>query len=85
MEDLLRLTILPLTRMTISWREAGQAMELIQDLLTAVLLLIWAIGSIALVICLIQNFIIDRKREKREEARAKRDKEYHGKRMSALR
>ena len=60
-------------------------MEFIQNLLTAILLGIWAIGSIALVICLIQNFIIDRRREKREEARAARDKEYHEKRMSALR
>ena len=46
---------------------------------------IWAIGSIALVICLVQNLINDRKQEKREEAKAERDKEYHEKRMSDLR
>ena len=60
-------------------------MELIQNLLATVLLGIWAIGSIALVICLVQNLINDRKQEKREEAKAERDKEYHEKRMSDLR
>ena len=60
-------------------------MEFIQNLLATVLLGIWAIGSIALVICLVQNIINDRKQEKREEAKAERDKEYHEKRMSDLR
>ena len=60
-------------------------MEFIQNLLATVLLGIWAIGSIALVICLVQNLINDRKQEKREAARAERDKEYHEKRMSDLR
>ena len=60
-------------------------MEFIQNLLVTILLGIWAIGSIALVICLIQNLINDRKQEKREEAKAERDKEYHEKRMRDLR
>ena len=60
-------------------------MEFIQNLLATVLLGIWAIGSIALAICLVQNLINDRKQEKREEAKAERDKEYHEKRMSDLR
>ena len=60
-------------------------MEFIQNLLATVLLGIWAIGSIALVISLVQNLINDRKQEKREEAKAERDKEYHEKRMSDLR
>ena len=60
-------------------------MEFIQNLLATVLLGIWAIGSSALVICLVQNLINDRKQEKREEAKAERDKEYHEKRMSDLR
>lgn len=60
-------------------------MEFIQNLLATILLGIWAIGSIALVICLVQNLINDRKQEKREEAKAERDKEYHEKRMSDLR
>ena len=60
-------------------------MEFIQNLLATVLLGIWAIGNIALVICLVQNLINDRKQEKREEAKAERDKEYHEKRMSDLR
>ena len=60
-------------------------MEFVQNLLVTILLVIWAIGSIALVICLIQNFINDRKQEKREAARAERDKEYHEKRMGDLR
>lgn len=60
-------------------------MEFIQNLLVTILLGIWAVGSIALVICLVQNFINDRKQEKREAARAERDKEYHEKRMNDLR
>lgn len=60
-------------------------MEFIQNLLVTILLGIWAISSVTLVICLIQNFINDRKQEKRETARAERDKEYHEKRMSDLR
>ena len=60
-------------------------MEFIQNLLVTILLGIWAVGSIALVICLVQNFINDRKQEKREAARAELDKEYHEKRMSDLR
>lgn len=49
-------------------------MEFIQNLLVTILLGIWAIGSITLVICLVQNFINDRKQEKREAARAERDR-----------
>ena len=60
-------------------------MEFIQTLIVTILLGIWAIGSVALVACLVQNFINDRKQEKREAARAERDKEYHEKRMSDLR
>ena len=60
-------------------------MEFVQNLLVTILLGIWAIGSIALVICLVQNFINDRKQEKREAARAERDKEYHEKRMKEMR
>ena len=60
-------------------------MEFIQNLLATILLGIWAIGSIALVICLVQNLINDRKQEKREEAKAERDREYHEKRMNDLR
>ena len=52
-------------------------MEFIQNLIVTILLGIWAIGSVALVACLVQNFINDRKQEKREAARAERDKEYH--------
>ena len=60
-------------------------MEFIQNLLVTILLGIWAISSVTLVICLIQNFINDRKQEKREVASAERDKEYHEKRMNDLR
>ena len=52
-------------------------MEFIQNLLVTILLGIWAIGSITLVICLVQNFINDRRQEKREAARAERDSHIH--------
>ena len=60
-------------------------MEFIQNLIETILLGIWAVGSVALVACLIQNIIHDRNQEKREVARAERDKEYHEKRMGDLR
>ena len=60
-------------------------MEFIQNLIVTILLGIWAIGSVTLVLCLIQNIIHDRNQEKREVARAKRDEEYHEKRMKEMR
>jgi beta-lactamase regulating signal transducer with metallopeptidase domain len=60
-------------------------MEFIQNLIVTILLGIWAVGSVALVFCLIQNIIHDRNQEKREVARAKRDEEYHEKRMKEMR
>ena len=60
-------------------------MEFIQNLIVTILLGIWAVGSVALVLCLIQNIIHDRNQEKREVARANRDEEYHEKRMKEMR
>lgn len=60
-------------------------MEFILNLIAALLLAVWVIGSVILVIAFILNIIHDHKQEKREEARAKRDQEYHEKRMSDLR
>ena len=60
-------------------------MEFIQNLIVTILLGIWAVGGVALVACLIQNIIHDRNQEKREVARAERDKEYHEKRMKEMR
>ena len=60
-------------------------MEFIQNLIVTILLGIWAVGSVALVLCLIQHIIHDRNQEKREVARAKRDEEYHEKRMKEMR
>ena len=60
-------------------------MEFIQNLIVTILLGIWAVGSVALVACLIQNIIHDRNQETREVARAERDKEYHEKCMKEMR
>ena len=60
-------------------------MEFIQNLFATILLGVWVVGSIGLVVCLVQNIIHDRNQEKREVARADRDKEYHEKRMKELR
>ena len=60
-------------------------MEFIQNLIVTILLGIWAVGSVALVLCLIQNIIHDSNQEKRVVARAKRDEEYHEKRMKEMR
>ena len=59
-------------------------MEMIQTILITVLLLTWLCISISFLVTVIQSFIYDHKREKREQAQAERDKEYHEKRMENL-
>lgn len=57
-------------------------MEMIQNILVTALLGIWACVSAGFFVWILQGVIIDRKREKREEARAARDLEYHERRMN---
>ena len=56
-------------------------MTTIQTILITALLFAWLCISISFLVTVIQSFIYDRKREKRELAQAERDKEYHAKRM----
>ena len=57
-------------------------MEMIQNILITVLLCVWVCLSAGFFVWILQDVIIDRKREKREEARAARDLEYHERRMN---
>ena len=57
-------------------------MELIQNILVTALLGVWVCLSVGFFVWILQGIIIDRKREKREEARAARDLEYHERRMN---
>ena len=59
-------------------------MTTIQAILITALLFAWLCISISFLVTVIQSFIYDRKREKRELAQAERDKEYHAKRMESL-
>ena len=59
-------------------------MDIIEFILLMVLTFVWLCFSIVFLVSQIQSFIYDRKREKRELAQAERDKEYHTKRMDAL-
>lgn len=59
-------------------------MTTIQTILITALLFAWLCISISFLVTVIQSFIYDRKREKRELAQAERDKEYHAKRMADL-
>ena len=59
-------------------------MEINEFILLMVLTFVWLCFSIVFLVSQIQSFIYDRKREKRELAQAERDKEYHTKRMDAL-
>lgn len=61
-------------------------MTTIQTILITALLFAWLCISISIsfLVTVIQSFIYDRKREKRELAQAERDKEYHAKRMEEL-
>lgn len=59
-------------------------MEIIEFILLMVLTFVWLCFSVVFLVSQIQSFIYDRKREKRELAQAERDKEYHTKRMDAL-
>ena len=57
-------------------------MELIQNILVTALLGVWVCLSAGFFVWSLQGVIIDRKREKREEAKAARDLEYHERRMN---
>ena len=57
-------------------------MELIQTILITALLGVWVCLSAGFFVWILQGVIIDRKREKREEARTARDLEYHERRMN---
>ena len=59
-------------------------MTTIQTILITALLFAWLCISISFLVTAIQSFIYDRRRKKRELAQAKRDKEYHVKRMEDL-
>ena len=59
-------------------------MTTIQAILITALLFAWLCISISFLVTVIQSFIYDRKREKRELAQTERDKEYHTKRMEDL-
>ena len=59
-------------------------MTTIQTILITALLFAWLCISISFLVTVIQSFIYDRKREKRELAQAERDKEYHATRMEEL-
>ena len=54
------------------------------ELLLDILLGSFALVSLTGLVCSIQSAIYDRRREKREQAQAKRDLEYHEKRMKEL-
>lgn len=56
-------------------------MEMMQGLLVTVLLTIWVAVSAAFLVAMVQNIIMDHRREKRNQAQALRDLEYHQKRM----
>lgn len=56
-------------------------MTTLQTILVTVLIAIWLIFSVVFLITAIQSWIYDRKREKREQESAARDKEYHELRM----
>ena len=59
-------------------------MTTIQTILITALLFAWLCISISFLVTVIQSYIYDRKREKRELAQAERDKEYHARRMEDL-
>lgn len=59
-------------------------MATFETILVCALLFIWLCFSVVFLITAIQTLVYDRKREKREQAQAARDLEYHNKRMEAL-
>lgn len=59
-------------------------MTIIQTLLATGIMAVWFCISIAIMLCSIQSFINDCKREKRECEQAQRDREYHEERMKNL-
>ena len=57
-------------------------MTTLQTVLTTALLVMWLCFSITFLVSVIQSFIFDRRREKREQEKEQRDLEYHEERMS---
>lgn len=60
-------------------------MTIIQTILFIAGIFSWVCVGGIILICSIQSFIYDRKREKREEKKAEQDDEYHTIRMKDLR
>lgn len=56
-------------------------MEMIQGFLLTILLAGWICISVGFFVAVVQNIIMDHRREKRNQAQLLRDLEYHEKRM----
>ena len=56
-------------------------MEMIQGFLLTILLAVWICISVGFFVAVVQNIIMDHRREKRNQAQLLRDLEYHEKRM----
>ena len=56
-------------------------MEMIQGFLLTILLAVWICISVGLFVAVVQNIIMDHRREKRNQAQILRDLDYHEKRM----
>lgn len=59
-------------------------MTIIELIFVIALVVIWGCFGVSMLISTIQNFIYDKRREKRELERDAREREYHEKRMKNL-
>lgn len=88
MAELLLLMISALLLMKISWHKGGLDMDgtvsILTETLVNILLGTFAATTLCWAFAGVQSIINDFKREKRERESAKRDEEYHLKRMSEL-
>ena len=56
-------------------------MEMIQGFLLTILLAVWICVGVGFFLAVVQDIIMDHRREKRNQAQILRDLEYHEKRM----
>lgn len=59
-------------------------MTIIELIFVIALVVIWGCFGVSMLISTIQNFIYDKRREKRELERDEREREYHEERMKNL-
>ena len=66
------------------YKDSKKGFSIIELIFVIALVVIWGCFGVSMLISTIQNFIYDKRREKRELERDAREREYHEERMKNL-